>query len=286
MKLEKISQIKDGRQDGAIYNGFLFSFNHRGVCSVYELSALENGKSDVFAEFVLDRNDELVPHSNSVTFGNEFYDENDEFPLLYTNIYNNYCSNEDKLTGVCLVYRLQRSGKEFKTNLVQMIEIGFTEDTSLWKSEGENSDLRPYGNFVVDTKKSILYAFTMRDNTHTTRYFAFNLPKANEGIMCEKYKVKKVILNECDILEHFDLDYHYFMQGACYNDGKIYSTEGFTDNDQRPPAIRIVDLELKKEICFKLFKELGSNVEPELIDFENGTCYYVDHFGNVYKLLF
>ena len=90
----------------------------------------------------------LVPHSNSVVFGNEYYDEQDEFPLLYTNIYNNYAKNDDKLEGVCLVYRIERNEREFTSTLVQIIQIGFVDDENLWTSAGEKEDVRPYGNFV------------------------------------------------------------------------------------------------------------------------------------------
>ena len=41
-KIEIYSKIKGCRQDGAISNGYLFSFNHQGECTVYETEALEN----------------------------------------------------------------------------------------------------------------------------------------------------------------------------------------------------------------------------------------------------
>ena len=289
MKIEIFSKIKGGRQDGAISNGYLFSFNHRGECTVYETKTLENfkdGEAEIFAEFVLDKNDTLVPHSNSVMFGNEYYDEKDEFPLLYTNIYNNYANADNKLKGVCLVYRLQRNEREFTSTLVQIIEIGFVEDENLWKSAREKDDVRPYGNFTIDTERGIYYAFTMRDNTHSTRYFSFDLPKVTQGEMSEQNNVKRVVLNASDIRDYFDCDYHHYVQGASCHNGKIYSLEGFTDSTENPPAIRIIDTKLKKEIIFKKFSELGTNIEPEMIDFEDDICYYTDHCGNMYKLFF
>lgn len=289
MRAELISKIKDGRQDGAISNGFLFSFNHQGECTVYQMESLEcikDGEAEVFAEFILDKNDILMPHSNSVMFGNEYYDEKDEFPLLYTNIYNNYAKQEDKLKGVCLVYRLQRTDRKFTSTLVQIIQIGFVEDENLWRSMGEKEDARPYGNFVIDAEQGIFYAYTMRDNTQTTRYFSFHLPKLSQGEICEKYNVKKVVLTPEDILQCFDCDYHHYVQGASCHNGKIYSLEGFTDSVENPPAIRIIDTQLKKQILFKEFKELGTVIEPEMIDFNEDVCYYTDHNGNMYKLFF
>lgn len=289
MKIELFSKIKGGRQDGAISNGFLFSFNYRGECTVYETKTLEilkDGEAEIFAEFVLDKNDMLVPHSNSVMFGNEYYDEKDEFPLLYTNIYNNYANADNKLKGVCLVYRLQRNERKVTSNLVQIIEIGFTEDENLWKSAGEKDDVRPYGNFTIDTEQGIFYAFTMRDNVHSTRYFSFDLPKVTQGELCEQYNVKRVVLNISDIKDYFDCDYHHYVQGACCHKGKIYSLEGFTNGIDNPPAIRVIDTKLKKEIIFKKFSEFGTNIEPEMIDFADDICYYTDHNGNMYKISF
>ena len=46
MRIEPFAKIKGTRQDGAIYNGYLFSFNHLGECSVYKLCDLEKSKKD------------------------------------------------------------------------------------------------------------------------------------------------------------------------------------------------------------------------------------------------
>jgi len=288
MTITKICNIKPDRQDGAVSGEFLFSFNHRGECTVYYLKSLEyaNGnEAEIFSEFTLDKNHIIAPHSNSVMFGTEYYEEGDEFPMLYTNIYNNYSSCHDKLTGVCLVYRVQRDASTFTTTLMQMIEIGFAEDCKLWKSQGDKEDARPYGNFVIDTESNRLFAFTMRDNTNTTRYFSFGLPKATEGEFSEKYGIKKVVLTKDDIIDYFDCPYHHFVQGATCHKGKIYSLEGFTDNENNPPAIRIINIGLKKEEACFYFKDFGTNIEPELIDFNGGDCYYTDHNGNTFKLL-
>ena len=288
MKIEFLTGIKSNRQDGAIFGGYLFSFNHKGECTVYEIASLgkvKNGEAKSFSEFVLDKNEIIVPHSNSVMFGNEYYSNDDEFPLLYTNIYNNCADLPDKLKGVCLVYRLQRKEKSFSSTLVQLIEIGFVENENLWKSSGEKADVRPYGNFTIDTERGVYYAFTMRDNTNSTRYFSFRLPKVAEGEFCEKYNVKKVILNQSDILDFFDCEYHQYIQGACLKNGRIYSLEGFSDSVDNPPSLRIIDTIDKKQICLIRFKDYGLNIEPEMIDFEGDTCYYTDHNGNVYNLV-
>ena len=154
MEIKKVAKISKG-QDGAIYGSNLFRFDSKGNCSVFDISGLNFEDVEALspiAEFSLDRSDEIVPHSNAVCFGDEFYEQGDEFPLLYSNIYNNYAKTENKMIGVCLVYRVQRDGDGFKTTLVQRIDVDFCEDAELWKASEEGHGARPYGNFVLDTE--------------------------------------------------------------------------------------------------------------------------------------
>ena len=226
MKFKQIASSKYG-QDGAIFGNLLFRFDHLGVCSVYDLSALDFntvvGLSPI-SEFTLDRADEIAPHSNAVCFGSEYYCEGDEFPLLYSNIYNNYAKAEDRLVGVCCVYRIFRLDGGFSSKLIGLIEIGFTEDT-LWRSE-DVEDIRPYGNFVVDCERGHLYAYVMRDGEKKTRYFSFTLPSIKDGKPDSRFGVNKVTLTKEDILDYFDTPYHNFIQGGIAKDGKVYEVEG------------------------------------------------------------
>ena len=282
MKIINSRKIEGG-QDGAIWNDFLFRFDHKGLCFVYKLQ--ENFAPEEISSFTLDRADEIAPHSNSVMFGAEYFEEGDEFPLLYTNIYNNYSGTPDKLTGVCLVYRITRNETDFSSSLVQMIEIGFTDNSELWCSENKD-DIRPYGNFVIDIKNKVYYGFTMRDKTHTTRYFSFNLPKLHDGTRDEKYGINKIVLTENDIKDYFDCEYHNFVQGACFHNGKIYSLEGFTDHPVNHPVLRIIDVAQKKQTDYFKFSDFGLNIEPEMIDFKDDICYYSDNHGNLYNIEF
>ena len=117
MKIKQVATISCG-QDGAIWDNYLFRFEKNGNAHVYDLSGIGSETATPLpqiAAFRLDRADEIVPHSNAVMFGTEYYAPGDEFPLLYSNIYNNYAKSKDRLTGVCCVYRLQREGLTFST---------------------------------------------------------------------------------------------------------------------------------------------------------------------------
>lgn len=281
MKIKTLAKIIGG-QDGAIYKNYLFRFSSKGGCTVYDMTALD-GEPEPISEFKLDKIDLIVPHSNSVTFGNEFFAPGDEFPLLYSNVYNNYAKNEDKRVGICCVYRLTREGNAFSTKLVQLIRIGFTDDRALWRSSGEVEDKRPYGNFVVDNDKNLIWAFVMRDGAMQTRYFAFDLPKLADGEIGAS-GVHEVTLTADMIKEYFDAPYHNYVQGAVCREGKIYSVEGF--GEKIHPALRIIDTVEKRQILHFDFFDAGYTDEAELIDFYGDRCIYGDHIGDLFELVF
>ncbi len=279
---EKYMKIEKG-QDGAIYNGLLFRFDSRGHCYVYDLE-----KKAFVSEFVLDRADEYSPHSNTVFFGTEKIKSYDEFPLLYTNIYNNYKKAADRREGMLCAYRITRQGDSFSTKLVQIIKIGFVEDLTLWKSMEDGSDKRPYGNFILDSETNRLYAFIMRDKEPATRYFAFDMPSPTDGEILDDQGLKCVVLTKENILAQFDGSWAHYLQGACLFDGMLVSIEGGTvrdpENVKHPPRMQIMDVREGRQIADINMYALGFDVEPELIYPYNGVIYYADCEGQVYTL--
>ena len=286
MKIKTIAKIQSGQQDGAIFGDLMFRFHAKGLGRVYDMKAITRGNPDEeiepIATFTLDRAEEICPHSNAVMFGNEYFEEGDEFPLLYSNIYNNYAKTDRPLKGVCCVYRLQRDGDSFKTNLVQLIEIGFVENADLWKRTPTEDGIRPYGNFVIDTERNLYHGFVMRDEEAGTRYFTFDLPRLCDGEIDETFGVRKVTLRPEDIHKHFDCPAHYYIQGACCHGGKIYSVEGFKNT----PAIRVIDPDAARQEMTVFFPDHGLVDEAEFIDFYGDVCYYSDCRGYIYQLEF
>ena len=166
--------------------------------------------------------------------------------------------------------------------LVQVIRIGFTKNDFLWCSGGGVADVRPYGNFVVDRDSNTLYVYTMRDATHTARYFAFGLPLVDDGEDSQEYGVPVVTLTEEMILDCFDTEYHNFIQGGCCGGGLIWSSEGFDGS----PALRVIDPIGRQQLDMADLAQLGFSREAEFIDFYGGDCYYSDAAGNVYRVEF
>lgn len=255
-------------QDGVIYDSCLLRFDSKGNCRVYDLQTLTE-----LSAFTLDKADILTPHSNSVSLRGD---------ILYTNLYNTYAKETDRKEGICCAYRITRKGNTFRTQLVQVIRIGFA-DTSLWQSENRQ-DVRPYGNFVVE--HNTLHAFVMRDESHSTRFFRFRLPEITAGEPIP-WGVPVVTLTPADIESQFDESYVNYMQGAICVDGLLYSVEGFNHpNDRGRPALRVFDTNRQKQVFFADLVEYGLLSEPEWIDYSGDCLYYADHAGNVYRLQF
>lgn len=287
---KQIGNICQG-QDGCIYENTLFRFGGDGSCYVYDLNDLTpqaDGEAKCIANFKLDKADELCPHSNSVCFGKERYAEDDEFPLLYTNLYNTYDGKEDPMWGVCCVYRLQREGDGFKSTLVQIIEIGFAHDAELWCSRkpGEGRDIRPFGNFLVDAENSKFYGFVMRDKNHKTRFFEFDLPALSAGTPDEKFGVNRAVLTAEDFTAKFDCDYSNYLQGACVHNGLIYSVEGGSKSIYNPATLMVVDPARQRQITRISLIYYGMEMEPEFIYFAGDRCIYADNMGNLFELFF
>lgn len=276
-----------GAQDGAIWKNELFRFSNRGGCRVYNLLEVDpDVELEPVAKFTLDRTDVIAPHCNAVCFGSEFYEEGDEYPLLYANVYNNYAKEEDKRIGICCVYRIEKRDGEFKSTLIQIIEIGFCSDPALWRAYPDSDGPRPYGNFLVDPVGGYYYAFVMRCEELGTRYFKFNLPSARDGELDPILGARRVVLGVEDILDSFDCPYHRYVQGATFYKNKIYSTEGFSESEKNPPAIRIIDVLEKKQEKYIALADFECTVEAEMIDFYNGVCYYSDAHGSLYTVDF
>lgn len=284
MTFTKQYDLREKYQDGAIFHGLLFRFNSAGRGFVADLN--DGGK--ILGEFLLDGVPDLVAHSNAVMFGTERVNPDDEFPVLYTNLYNTYKLEDDRLEGTLLCYRVFRTETGFSSELLQVIRIGFVEDLSLWKSLPDRGDVRPYGNFVIDRENGALWAFVMRNGTDSTRFFRFALPKPTEGEVSERFGVPTVTLRAEDVQQTFDTPFMRFMQGATMKDGKIYSVEGFTPKpdipNKSPAGFRVIDTERGCEVLYQNLCELDLPTEPEMIDFDGDILFYGNHGAGLYTV--
>ena len=75
MTITPISEMDLHAQDGAICGDYLFRFNAKGLCHVYDARGLASGAESLrrIAECRIDPADPLVPHFNAVCFGAEYF---------------------------------------------------------------------------------------------------------------------------------------------------------------------------------------------------------------------
>lgn len=248
-----------GGQGGCHYGDYMFRFNTDNTFKVYKISTKE-----LIGTFTLDGN--LSPHCNMACFGTEFYDSDDEFPLVYVNAYN----NTSLPLGTLYAFRMVKTDNTFTSTLIQTISIGFTNN-SIWS----NGDYRPYGNFVIDTDKNYLYAYVPRDTINKTRFFKFELPILSDG--------SSITLNTDDILEQFDTEFVLIPQDNCYYNGKIYICSGLGTSEYKG-YIKVIDLIKKSQVSVVNLSDALLTFEPEAIDIFDKNLYC--GAGSLYKFKF
>ena len=107
-----------------------------------------------------------------------------------------------------------------------------------------------------------------------------------DGVFDEKYGCNVVTLEKSGITDSFDAPYSYFLQGACFDNGLIYSTEGFSNSTSAPPAMRIIDVKAHAQKAFLDFQSWGLTVEPEFVSIYDGVIYFANACSEVYTLEF
>lgn len=245
-------------QDACEYNNKLFIFNSQGKFNVYDLI-----NKTLYGLFDLDENDTIKPHCNSAFFGNKKYAEGDLFPILYVNAYNTSGLPLGTLYGHRILF--DSANNIYSTQLIQTIKIGFTND-EIWTIQG---DIRPYGNFILNSDTNELYAFTLRGEN--TRFFKFNMPDIEIG---------DTILNKNDIIEMFDTEILPYIQGCTYSNNQIFALNGNDSIIQNSSYLNVINLN-KKSITNRIPLSSLMN-EPEAI-FKYDNSLFIAGFNNFYK---
>lgn len=187
-------------------------------------------------------------HCNNANFGNEYYTQSDEFPLLYV-------SQENVAEHKCLVYRVIGTEGSWSVKLVQTITLPTPSDDFMW-----------YPNCIIDTQNSKLIAAGLGNNpwspgtNNVIRYKVFSLPKLNKG---------NVTLSLSDIEDSIEVKHYSTTQGGFILNNKIYQVFGMSDSAQ----LNVTDLSTHKVISKINITGDGINVEPEgCFLYDNSIC--------------
>lgn len=194
-----------------------------------------------------------MPHSNTISFGRDYYRDTDEFPLFYVSQW--YSNSENG----ALVYRIVGENEQYRIELEQLIRF----DDSLIDTVGAGQI-----DWVVNTDTDELLALTYKlpgdesfliveDNaTIVTRC---RLPHFSEG--------KEVTLYNEDIIGVFELEAFQYSQDKVYHEGHIYALAGYYVSPESL-CLRDIDLNAEKIITKYDLSEYGG--EPEGLSILDG----------------
>ena len=263
VKLNKFSKellFKESKSDinsqgCAVFDKYLFQFyNSNNVIDIFDL-----------VEKTLIQTIALEPvstyHCNNANFGNEYYAQNDLFPLLYV-------SQENELEHKCLVYRVTNGPGEFVLTLVQTITFPSPSYNFMW-----------YPNCMIDVQnnKIIIAGLGNKpwtvDTDNIVRYKIFTLPKLSEG---------DITINEENCEDTIEVKFLPTTQGGFVFNNKIIQVFGMENNAQ----LNVIDITTHRLVS-KV--DLSKNVlsrEPEgCFLYEDAICVVFDD-GQIFKLIF
>lgn len=259
--LQRVNSVASGHsfQGATIYKNMLFAaMNNNSEMLVYDLNANIQIGSIIIPE-IADH------HNNNINFGSEFYDENDEFPLLYM-------SQENNEVHKCVVARITRRNNVWTYENVQTITYPTPQENKMW-----------WANSYIDAENNYIYLMGYKNQSWTdgsnenrlvSRRWA--LPKLADG---------DVTLNVADSTNYHEIPFWVATQGAIFKGGKLYQVYG-TPTYKEWIKMRVLDLENGKvEHTLDMYTR-GFTTEPEGIGYYNGLLYVVDVSGNIFKMEF
>lgn len=212
----------------------------------------------------------LIAYNNELPVYEATY--SGEILHVYSNVYNSYASQPEKHIGECCVFAVYGAANVWANSLVQVLKVGFIDDLGRWPAA---SEVRPYGNFIVDEQNGCIFVYVMYSSKKLTYWYRFDLPEVSDGVWDEEYGCYVKTLEITDIKDHWTTPLLNYIQGACVHDGLIWSTEGFTATSGTNLArMRVINPSLKSQIAVFHFYADGDPVEPEFIDFYDNKCYY------------
>lgn len=263
VKLNKFSKellFKESKSDinsqgCAVFDKYLFQFyNSNNVIDIFDL-----------VEKTLIQTIALEPvstyHCNNANFGNEYYAQNDLFPLLYV-------SQENELEHKCLVYRVTNGPGEFVLTLVQTITFPSPSYNFMW-----------YPNCMIDVQNNKIIIAGLGNKPwsvgidNIVRYKLFTLPKLSEG---------DVTIDEENCEDTIEVKFLPTTQGGFVLNNKIIQVFGMGNNAQ----LNVIDITTHRLVS-KV--DLSKNVlsrEPEgCFLYEDAIC-VVFSDGQIFKLIF
>lgn len=279
-KIEPFGTIENWKnsQGCAIYGNYLVSVMacdemEEGVVNgyIHNIETLDLVSELKFGHTISEKSYN-APHANQVCFGNEFYNSNSKFPLLYVSQVN--AGNGTILgEGGTLVYDLQGDDTNGYTPVLVQAIIPDLQDADLMSKIGKYTP-----NYIVDTDNNKLIVLgypnaTWFDVTGGTPVTVFNLPTIDDG--------SEVKLTNADCLDSYRINPGHTIQMNVYQDGKIYCQCGVGGSSNK---IRVLDLALRKivseiDLSYRNGEPQGIMIwNNRLLWYDAGTSGEIDEF--------
>ena len=253
----KISKYMDQASAGVsvqgadCYGDYLFQFQHANAAVfIYNLKE---------KEFVckVELKAKSQNHCNNASFSRIFYDEGDDFPLLYVS------GSQSGTYNQVQVYRITRLSQNFFFEQIQ--EIVFP------KSSPDN-DLY-WTDVIIDQEGKYMYVSSAASDGGG-KISIFEVPKVSTD---------KIVLSDDGIIESFTVGKFTHHQGANIKDNVLSVFDGV-------PAwgdtnfLRIIDLEKKEDVVKINIMKKGFTAEAEGAFFYNGELYCATNNSGIFKI--
>lgn len=244
-----MNQSSSGSVQGAdCYGDYLFQFQDKNA-AVYVYNLKEK---KYLGKVTLTPNNNN--HCNNASFSRIFYQEGDEFPLIYVSGSGSGTYNHVQ------VYRISK--KESSFNIEQVQEILFPDS---------NSDNDLYWTDIMMHNDYMCVSTAASEGDGKITLFKIPNPKKNE-----------VRLTNDDVIDSFHVGKFTHHQGANIKNDILYIFDGvpaWGDTNY----LRIIDLKNKKDLAKINITEKGFRVEPEGAFFYNGDLFNASNRSGIYK---
>lgn len=249
--------INVSMQGGDAYNGYFFQFQDRNA-NVFIFDIEQKQLIQTISLPPVNKN-----HCNNASFSRFFYEEGDEYPLLYVSDSNTGSYNHVQ------VYRITRPNILFNIEKVQeFILPDATDDNYLY-----------FTDVIIDNYSECMYVTSKGSNNdiETGRVCKYNIP--------DPHKDGVFALRETCIVDSFFMPRLKHHQGAMIVGKKMYIAAG-VPGWGTPPELVVVDLEQKRLAQRIDLREYGYNIEPEAIFLHKDTIYISSNRSRIHKIIF
>jgi hypothetical protein len=265
-----LNRSNNGVHGATIFGDYLFHFSSSGYVEVYNFST-----GTYLAKVNLPSHSTALDHYDTVCFGNQRYDYNDEFPLIYASGTMINATLGDTATPYIKCFRIIHENDSWEFTLVQTINLPSADV------------IGSYPDALIDNSDGSMwvmgwdYSTKSPENINKCIFTKFQVPLFSEGNVTIDYDsmITQVIVTGL----------HQTQQGLQFYNNQVYVPYGIKSSGQQ--GIDVVDLQLQKVVT-NIDLINTPILEPEAAVIYNGSLYVINQRStaasptHVYKIIF